>query len=151
MYMVYKLPGILAPVCPSHMPSLRAPLGKKWSGWQSRISWAYYPKLVKTNENARSVKKKCLSRFKHLYFFWAGFPQNASNIARLHCCKCPRNLTGPFLLVRGWGLGMCPFTIKFCYLSTLYVTYHVCEIVYQALPTFQHCKVTDQNGQKGEG
>ena len=38
-----------------------------------------------------------------------------------------------------------------CYLSTLHVTYHVCEIMYQALPAFQHCKVTNQNGQKGEG
>ena len=55
---IRKLPGISAPVCPSHMFSLRAPPGGKWSGWQSQISWAYYPKLVKTNENARSVKKK---------------------------------------------------------------------------------------------
>ena len=46
---------------------------------------------------------QCLSRFKYLYFFWAGFPQNALNVARLHCCKCPRNLTGPFLHMRGWG------------------------------------------------
>ena len=27
----------------------------KWSGEQSQISWAYFPKVVKTNEIVRSV------------------------------------------------------------------------------------------------
>ena len=31
------------------------PACASWSGEQSRISWAYYPKAVKTNEIARSV------------------------------------------------------------------------------------------------
>ena len=103
--MVYKLPGILAPVCPSHMPSLCVPPAEKWSGWQSWISWAYYPKLVKDQWDCKISEKNCLSPFKYLYFFWAGFPQNAFIVAKLHCCKCPRNLTwftGPFLLMRGW-------------------------------------------------
>ena len=39
----------------SLMPSLRAPPGKKRSGEQSQISWAYYPKPVETNEIARLV------------------------------------------------------------------------------------------------
>ena len=33
----------------------RAPPGEKRSGERSRISWAYYPKRVMTNEIARSV------------------------------------------------------------------------------------------------
>ena len=37
------------------VPHPRAPLGEKWSGERSRISWAYYPKQVMTNEIARSV------------------------------------------------------------------------------------------------
>ena len=37
------------------MTSPCAPPGEKPSGEQSRISWAYYPKAVRTNEIARSV------------------------------------------------------------------------------------------------
>ena len=39
----------------SLMTSPRAPPGEKWFGEQSRISWAYYSKAVRTNENARSL------------------------------------------------------------------------------------------------
>ena len=37
------------------MPSLRAPPSEKQSGERSRISWACSPKLVKTNQIARSL------------------------------------------------------------------------------------------------
>jgi len=40
---------------PSLVPTLHTPPGKKRSGEQSRFSWAYSPKVVKTNEIARSV------------------------------------------------------------------------------------------------
>ena len=40
---------------PSLVPCLRAPPSEKRSGERSRISWAYYPKRVMTNEIARSV------------------------------------------------------------------------------------------------
>ena len=39
----------------SLVPRPRAPPGEKWSGERSRISWAYYPKRVMTNEIARLV------------------------------------------------------------------------------------------------
>ena len=39
----------------SLMPCPCMPPGDKRSGEQSRISWAYYPKRVMTNENARLV------------------------------------------------------------------------------------------------
>ena len=39
----------------SLVPSPRAPPGEKRSGQQSRISWDYSPKVVRTNEIARSV------------------------------------------------------------------------------------------------
>ena len=39
----------------SLMPHLCAPPSEKWSGERSRISWAYYPKRVMTNEIARLV------------------------------------------------------------------------------------------------
>ena len=45
-------------VCPyqaSFVPRLHTPPGEKRSGEQSRISWAYSPKVVRTNEIARSV------------------------------------------------------------------------------------------------
>ena len=41
---------------PSLVTSPRAPPGEKRSGEPSRISWAYYPKAVRTNEIARSVR-----------------------------------------------------------------------------------------------
>ena len=37
----------------SLVPSPRVPLGEKWSGEQSQISWAYTPKVVRTNEIVR--------------------------------------------------------------------------------------------------
>ena len=40
---------------PSLVPRPRAPPGKKWSGEQSQISWAYSLKVVRTNEIARLV------------------------------------------------------------------------------------------------
>ena len=39
----------------SHVPCSCRPLSEKQSGEQSQISWAYYPKVVMTNETARSV------------------------------------------------------------------------------------------------
>ena len=39
----------------SLVPRPRAPPGEKRSGERSRISWAYYPKRVMTNEIARSA------------------------------------------------------------------------------------------------
>jgi len=39
----------------SLVTSPRAPPGEKRSGERSRISWAYYSKVVRTNEIARSV------------------------------------------------------------------------------------------------
>ena len=56
----------------------RAPPGEKRSGERSRISWAYYPKRVMTNEIARSViitlhfpynSKICSSPFEYPYLF----------------------------------------------------------------------------------
>ena len=38
----------------SLVPQLHVPPSKKRSGERSRISWAYSPKVVKTNEIARS-------------------------------------------------------------------------------------------------
>ena len=40
---------------PSLVTSACTPPGEKRSGKQSQISWAYYPKAVRTNEIARSV------------------------------------------------------------------------------------------------
>ena len=40
----------------SLVPRPRAPPGEKRSGERSRISWAYYPKRVMTNEIARLVR-----------------------------------------------------------------------------------------------
>ena len=39
----------------SLVPLPRVPHGEKRTGERSRISWAYYPKRVMTNEIARSV------------------------------------------------------------------------------------------------
>ena len=41
--------------CASLVPTPCAPLDEKWSGEQSRISWAYSPKRWKTNEIVRSL------------------------------------------------------------------------------------------------
>ena len=78
--------------CPTpHMPP-----GEKRSCKQTQISWAYYPKVIRTNEFGRSViitqhfpynSKICSSLFEYLYYFWADCPQNVLNIARLHCHK----------------------------------------------------------------
>ena len=84
--------------CVSLVLSPCAPPGEKQSGEQSQISWAYYSKVVRTNEIARSViiskhlpynddKKNCSSPFKYPYFIGVGFPQN---ITRLHCRKSMR-------------------------------------------------------------
>ena len=63
---------------PSLVPRPRVPPGEKRSGEQSRISWAYYPKRVMTNEIARSViityhfpynGKISLSAFEYPYLF----------------------------------------------------------------------------------
>ena len=41
--------------CISLMPSLCVPPGKKRSGEQSQTLWAYFPKVVRTNEIARWI------------------------------------------------------------------------------------------------
>ena len=65
-------------VIASLVPRLHTPPGKKRSGERSRISRAYYPKRVMTNEIARSViimlhfpynSKICSSPFEHPYLF----------------------------------------------------------------------------------
>ena len=89
----------------------------------------------------------CLSPFKYLYIFWVDFSQNAllgyivANAQEI-CLGSP----DLFSLWEGGVWGVCPLTTKFCYVSTIN---DVCEIMYQALPTFQHCKVTDWNGREG--
>ena len=59
----------------SLVPCLCVPPGEKRPGERSRISWAYYPKVVMTNEIARSViityhfpynSKICSSPFEYL-------------------------------------------------------------------------------------
>ena len=79
------------------------------SGEQSRISWAYYPKAVKTNEIARSViitySFPCNSK---ICTFLSRLSTKASyTVTKAH--TSPRNstwFTRPFLLVRGWDQGM---------------------------------------------
>ena len=44
----------------SLVPHLCALPSEKWSGEQSRISWAYFPKEVNTNEIARLVILCCI-------------------------------------------------------------------------------------------
>ena len=51
----HKLDCRIGVIPPSLVSSPRAPPGEKQSGEQSRISWAYYTKAVRTNEIARSV------------------------------------------------------------------------------------------------
>ena len=62
----------------SLVPRPHAPPGEKRSGEQSRISWAYYPNSVMTNEIGRSViimwhfpynSKIWLSPFEYPYLF----------------------------------------------------------------------------------
>ena len=104
----------------SLVPRPHTPPGKKRSGEQSQISWAYYPKVVTTNEIARlvimtytfltTVKfvhfhlsiNTFLSRFGHR-MFWSLLGYIVAKV-----CASPRNstwFTRPFLLARGWGLG----------------------------------------------
>ena len=37
------------------VPGLHVPQGEKWSGEQCQISWAYFQKVVTTNEIVRSL------------------------------------------------------------------------------------------------
>ena len=90
----------------SHAP----PPGEKQSGEQSWISWVCYPKVVRTNEIARSVIIRSTS-------LTTISPLEYPHLFERVCCKIflgwhsrksvigPRNLTRPFLLLRGWGLG----------------------------------------------
>ena len=41
-----------------------------------------------------------------MLYFLAGCPKNVLNVGRLHACAIPTWFTRPFLLVRGWDLGM---------------------------------------------
>ena len=100
----------------SFVTSPHTPPGEKRSGKQSQISWAYYPKVVRTNEIVRSVHCPYNSKICHLYLsirpffeqvckrFWTLLGYNVAK-----ACASPRDstwFTRPFLLVRGWGLGM---------------------------------------------
>ena len=81
----------------SLMPSLCVPLGKILSGERSRISWAYYPKVVRTNEIMTSLggmSVKCFERCQVTLLQKHVLAQEISTW-----------FTRPFLLVRGWGLG----------------------------------------------
>ena len=105
------------------MPNPHMPPRKKWSGEQSRISRTYYPKVVKTNDIARSViivyYFPCSRKFffvsirVSIYFFervvrtmfWMFLGLQVTAVTKV--CASPGNLTWftrPFLLVRGWGL-----------------------------------------------
>ena len=97
-----------------------APPGEKRSGERSRISWAYYPKVVRTNEIARSViimfTSLTTAKFVHHHSSIRTFLSGLSEKCFEHLgytvakeCASPRNwtwFTRLFLLVRGWGLGM---------------------------------------------
>ena len=48
-------PSVYSQPCPSLVPHPHTPPSEKRSGEQSRISWAYYPNVVMTNEIARSA------------------------------------------------------------------------------------------------
>ena len=50
----------------SLMSSQHAPPDEKWSD-ERQYSWVYYPKLVRTNEIARSVIMLTTVRFVHLH------------------------------------------------------------------------------------
>ena len=111
-YMCIKWGCVLTSLVTSPCP----PPGEKRSGERSRVSWAYYPKAVKTNEIAWSVIITYNNKICHLHMsirpffeqvvrkmFWTLLGYNVANV-----CASPRNSTSftrPFLLVRGWGLG----------------------------------------------
>ena len=105
---------------PSLVPSPHTPPSMKWSGEQSQISRAYFPKVVKTNEIVRSViisgmysiSLTTLSLLKHLYLsfewiwhkiFWTMLCDTVTKV-----CTSPSNstwFTRLLLLVREWGIG----------------------------------------------
>ena len=106
----------------SLVPRLCAPPSETRSGERSRISWAYYPNRVMTNEIARSViirstffttVKLILSisiRASVPFFERVGHKMFWSLLGYI-VAKVSASLryltwfTRPFLLVRGWGLG----------------------------------------------
>jgi len=70
-------------------------------GEQSQISWAHSPKLVKTNEIARSLiitlhflynRKMCSCQIEYPQLFWAGLPENVLGYTVTKGCASPRNL-----------------------------------------------------------
>ena len=92
---------------------------EKWSGEQTRISWAYSKKWegsmrLRDRYLLRSTSLTTVKCSKHL----AANPFNKGMNTRMELnknftvakvCTSPRNLTWltrPFLLMRGWGLGM---------------------------------------------
>ena len=140
--MIYKLPGILAPLCPGPCPACMRLLLR--NGLTKSNFLSLLPKIGKDQRHCKISNYYEALSFLQIYLlisiqvsinFLSRFSTKC--FARLHCRKCPRNLpwfTGLPLLVRGWSLGVYPLTTKFCYVSTLD---DVCEIMYQALPTFQ--------------
>ena len=71
----------------SLMPSLHAPPGKKQSGEQSQISWAYSPKVVRTNAIARLVIKT--EQFPHnnkfFFYLYSSVHTIFEQVGRKHC------------------------------------------------------------------
>ena len=92
------------------------PEGNSLHGERSRISWAYSPKVIRTNEIARLViitlynSKIFTSSYLNICTFfewvWRMFVSLLGDtVAKV--CTSPRNstwFTRLFLLVRGWGL-----------------------------------------------
>ena len=53
----------------SLVPSPHVLLGEKWSGEQSQISWAYTPKVVRTNEIVRLAYIALFFTTVNLFFY----------------------------------------------------------------------------------
>ena len=103
----------------SLVPNPCAAPAERQSGEQRQISWAYSPKVVRTNEIARlaiitkhfpyNSKTFCLyssirTFFEQVWYkmFWTLLGDTVAKV-----CASPRNSTWstrPFLLRRGWGL-----------------------------------------------
>ena len=70
----------------SLMPSLHAPPGKKQSGERNQISWAYCPKVVRTNTIARSVIKTEQFPYNNKFFYlYSSIHTIFEQVWRKHC------------------------------------------------------------------
>ena len=82
----------------SLVPTLLGPPSKQQSGEQSWISWDYYPKVVKTNENARSSSTslttvKFVNLHSSIHTFLSGFSATVLGYTVEKTFASPRNLT----------------------------------------------------------